>query len=98
MDLSSKPAAFRISVSFGKDFFFFPTDEKIWFPLPNFSVLRKLRSFTALVLLVLVPDAAKEKEQRKGELWEDVLLGVISTPKGLFLLFYAFGAHFPFPT
>lgn len=51
-----------------------------------------------MVLLVLVPDAAKEKEQRKGELWEDVLLGVISTPKGLFLLFYAFGAHFPFPT
>lgn len=64
----------------------------------QFLWIKEAKSFTALALLLLVPDTAKEKEQGNGELWEHVLLCVISTLKGLFLLFYAFGASFPFPT
>lgn len=64
----------------------------------QFLWIKEAKSFTALALFLLVPDMAKEKKQGKGELWEHVLLGVISTLKGLFLLFYAFGASFPFPT
>lgn len=52
----------------------------------------------APAIFLLVPDRCGNGTGGKKESSEHGLLGVISTWKELFLLFYAFSTSFPFPS